>query len=381
MIAKAEVVIIGAGVVGTSIAYHLAKKGCTDVLVLEKDSIGDGSTAKCAGGIRQQFSTEINIRLAMESVRFFQNFTEETGHTPDFKQNGYLILATTDQEVEAFRQNVAQQKSLGLEVNLLSPEGAKEMSPQLNSDDISGASYCSSDGFADPYQVTHGFASAARKLGVRIQEGTEVIALNLKSGRVRGVVTNKGEIAANTVVNAAGPYAAEIGKMAGVEIPVTPSRRHIFFTTPLSQISAAAPMVIDFHTGFWFRRESQGLMLGMRNPEELPGFDISVDWDFLPRLAKISSHRLPLLNESGIVRGWAGLHADTPDWHAIMGKVPGVEGLICAVGFSGHGFMHSPATGRLIAELILEGSTSIDISPLALERFSGRTCPEEKIFI
>jgi len=386
-----DVIIVGAGVIGTSIAYHLAKNGCRDVVVLEKDYIGSGSTEKCPGGIRQQFATEANIRLSTESVRFFESFEEETGYTADFRQHGYLILATSEAELATFRDNVELQRELGLEVGLLSPGEVGELVPGLNLDDIVGASFCATDGYADPYSVVSGFTSAARRLGVKIHEETEVSSIKLAKGRVKGVQTTKGDFAAAVVVNAAGPYAGIIAGMAGVDIPLQPSRRHIFITEPEFNRNAPLdgldrselPMVVDFHNGFWFRREGACLIFGMRNPDEPGGFVTSVDWDFFSgTLAKTACHRLPALYNTGIARGQAGLHSDTPDNNAILGEAPGAAGLFLACGFSGHGFMHAPAVGRLIADLIMKREPALkEVVPFRLDRFQHPVQGKETVFI
>ena len=375
-----EVIIIGAGVIGCSIAYHLAKMGCHDVTILEKNLIGSGSTDRCAGGIRQQFSTEANIRLSVESVRFFERFEEEIGHPADFRQNGYLMLATTEAELEIFRQSVALQRSLGAEVNLLSSQEAREIVPGLNVDDVLGATYCSDDGFDDPYSVVQGFASAARRLGVKIYQETDVTGIT-RTGRTWCLTTSKGKLQSPTVVVATGAWSGQVGKMLGVDIPVHPSRRHIFVTTPLHEIAKNAPMVVEFCNGFWFRREGPGLIFGMRNPEEPESFDISVDWGFLPTIAETASHRLPFLKDMGVVRAQAGLHEDTPDANAIIDGVPGMEGLYLACGFSGHGFMHSPAVGRLVASLVLEKQAISELAPFTLERFKAWAYRKEQCFI
>ena len=386
-----DVVIIGAGVVGTSIAYHLAKLGCRDVVVLEKNYIGSGSTEKCAGGIRQQFSTEINIRLSMESIRFFEQFEEHTGHVADFRQHGYLILATVEDELMTFHRNVDMQRGLGVKVDLLTPREIAELVPGLNLDGVLGATYCPDDGYADPYSVVSGFASAARGLGVKIREETEVIGIELRGNEVRAVLTTGGRIETPVVVNAAGAYAGVIGRMVDLDIPVRPSKRHVFITEPVFRRSSRLgglnrvdlPMVVDFHNGFWFRREGLCLIFGMRNPGEPVGFDISVDWGFLTdTLAPLACQRLPSLINIGITRAQAGLHSDTPDYMAILGETPAVGGLYLACGFSGHGFMHSPASGRLMAELILQKTTtSSDINPFRIDRFQNDVEPEESAFI
>lgn len=381
MVKTAEVIIIGAGVIGTSIAYHLAKMGCSNVTVLEKDSIGSGSTSKCPGGIRQQFSTETNIRLSIASVNFFERFEEETGHPADFRQNGYLMLATTEAELELFRRNVALQRKLGIDVHLLSAREIEETVPKLYVGDVLGATYCPTDGHADPYSVVQGFASAAKRRGVKIYEGTEVIGIRKKGQQVQNVLTDKGEFVGPVVVNATGAHAAQVGKMVGLDIPVRPSRRHMFITAPIDEIPKDVPMIVDFQSGFWFRREGPGLIFGMRNPGEPESFNTTVDWGFLPKIAESVSHRLPLLRDVGILRGQAGLHADTPDANAIIGEVPEIDGLYLACGFSGHGFMHSPAVGKTLAELILRENPSPNISMLTLERFRQLPCQKETIFI
>ncbi len=386
-----DVIVIGAGVVGTSIAYHLAKSGCRNVVVLEKDYIGSGSTEKCPGGIRQQFATEANIRLSMESVRFFEHFEDETGYAADFRQHGYLILATSEAELITCRDNIELQRTLGLEVELLSPDEVGELVPGLNLDDIVGTSFCAADGYADPYSVVSGFASAARRLGVKIHEETEITGIEVAKGRVKGVHTKRGDFAATAVVNAAGPYAGIIAAMAGVDIPLQPSRRHIFITEPeydqdgsLSSLSRPdLPMVVDFHNGFWFRREGACLIFGMRNPDESGGFVTSVDWDFFSgALSKAACHRLPALYNTGIARGQAGLHSDTPDNNAILGETPGVRGLFLACGFSGHGFMHAPAVGRLTADLIMKQEPALkEVIPFRLDRFQQPVQGKETAFI
>jgi sarcosine oxidase subunit beta len=375
-----EVIIIGAGVIGCSIAYHLAKMGCHDVTVLEKNFIGSGSTEKCAGGIRQQFSTEANIRLSVESVRFFECFEEETGHPADFRQNGYLVLATTEAELETFRQNVALQRSLRVEVSLLSPQEARDIVPRLNIEDILGATYCPADGYADPYSVVQGFASAAKRLGVEICQEAEVTSME-RTGRVWCITTAKGKLQSPTVVVAAGAWTSQIGDILGVDIPVHPLRRHIFVTAPLQEVAKDGPMVVEFCDGFWFRREGPGLIFGMRNPEEQYSFDTGVDWGFLPIIAEVASHRLPFLGDVGVCRAQAGLYEDTPDANAIIGTVPEMEGLYIACGFSGHGFMHSPAAGRIVADLMLEKLPVSEFSPFALERFRFQAYQKERCLI
>ncbi len=375
-----EVIIIGAGVVGCSVAYHLAKMGCQDLIVLEKNLIGSGSTERCAGGIRQQFSTQANIRLSVESVRFFERFDEEIGHPADFRQNGYLILATSEEEFETFRQNADLQRRMGVKTELLAPQEARTIVPPLNITDVVGATYCPTDGYADPYSVVHGLASAARRLGVKIHQDAEVTVVE-RSGGTWCVATSKDKFQSPILVVAAGAWTGQIGKMLGVDIPVHPLRRHIFVTAPVHQVAKNAPMVVELHNGFWFRREGQGLIFDLRNPEEQESFDTGVDWSFLPTVAEVASHRLPFLRDIGLARAQAGLYENTPDANAIIGKVPEVESLYLACGFSGHGFMHSPAVGRMVAELVLEKLPVSELVPFALERFGFQACQKERCYI
>ncbi len=385
-----EVVVIGGGVVGISIAYHLAKRGCGDVVVVERNYLGSGSTEKCPGGIRQQFASEVNVRLSLESVRFFERFEEETGHAADFRQDGYLILATGREDLAAFGENVRLQRRLGVDVESLSPDEVAAMVPGLECADVLGATFCPSDGFADPYSVVAGFASAARRLGVKVLEDTEVTAIDLRAGRVVGVTTSRGQLATPVVVNAAGPWAAAVGRMAGVDIPIRPSRRHVFVTEPVFNRPGPfralgdlhLPMVIDFATGFWFRREGPSLIFGMRNPAEPAGFSLDVDWDFFTsELAPGACRRLPALGETGIARARAGLHSDTPDRMAVLGETPEVGGLYLACGFSGHGFMHAPAVGRVMADLILDSTVSPEVTALRPDRFQQGETGGEAAFI
>ena len=378
---SADVVIIGGGVIGTSIAYHLAKMGAQNTVVLERESmLGTGSTGKCAGGIRQQFSTEVNIRLAMESVRFFETFREELDADPEFRQNGYLFLATTEEEVTAFQQNVALQRSLGLKVEILSPPEAKELVPALNVEDVLLATYCPTDGYADPHSVLQGFAKGARRLGVDMCTDTEATAIERKAGKVRAVATNQGRIETPVVVDAAGPWLAIVGGMAGIELPVLPYRRQIFVTHPFPAIPNPVPMVIDFQPSFYFRKEGPGILMGMTDDEEPPSFNTHADWDFLAQVVEKAIHRAPILEQAGFMDGWGGLYAVTPDDNPILGPLPELEGFICAGGFSGHGFMLAPATGRAIAELILEGQSTVDISALSINRLrEGREFREEQV--
>jgi len=365
----ADVVIIGGGVIGVSIAYHLAMKRVGRIILLEKGQLGEGSTSRCVGGIRTQFSTEINILFSLESIKAFERFEEEFGINPEFKRIGYLFLATTELEMGVFKENIKLQRKLGIPVELLNPNEIKARWPYLRVDDILGGTFCPWDGYAGPNEVLSGFVSGAKKAGVGIYEGTEVLGILLSKGKVNGVKTKREEISTPIVVNAGGPFASVIGEMAGVKIPVKPLRRQIFITAPFHLTNQTIPLTIDFHRGWYFRREVDGLLLSGPLDSE-PSFNLGIDYEAMAETSENAIYRVPALERAHIARGWAGLYEISPDHHAILGKVPEVEGFILANGFSGHGFQHSPAVGKVIAELIVEGKpTTIDISPLSIERF------------
>lgn len=367
----ADIVIIGGGVVGTSIAYHLARRGAgRGVVLLERDCLGAGSTSRAVGGIRSQFSTEINIRLSLESVRFWRRFEEEMGLPLDYREDGYLFLAQTEAEREQFCRNVALQNALGVPAQLLEPEEVERLVPGLRTDDLTGAAYNASDGRAGPHEATQAFARRAREGGVQILEGVTVTGIDVRGGRVRGVATSAGPWQTPVVVNAAGPWAAAVGRLAGVEIPVQPFRREIFVSEPFAELPARFPLIIDLHVGWYCAREGAGILMSGAKDRH-PSYDTHVDRTGFAQIAAVATHRLPVLERARFgKKAWAGLYDVSPDDHAILGPVPELEGFYLAVGFSGHGFQHSPATGRLIAELILDGyTTGIDIAQLSIMRF------------
>jgi sarcosine oxidase subunit beta len=365
----ADIVIIGGGIIGVSIAYYLGKRGAKNIVLLEKDLIGMGSTGLCAGGIRRQWSTEVNMQFAMKAFEVFQNFEEEFGVSPEFHQIGYLFLARDEEELESFKKNIEFQNRFGVPSKLLTREEIKKAYPFLNVEDVAGGAFCDTDGYAGPTEVTNAIAKGARRYGVEMFEKTEATSIEVSRDRIVSVTTRDGRVETRTVVIAAGPYAANVGKLAGVEIPVKPIRRQLFVTDPFDKISPSVPLTIDHKQNFYFRREGECVLLS--GPQDSkPSFNLTTDFDSMVQTAEKAMHRVPVFEKAKINRGWAGLYEISPDNHAILGKVREVEGLVLAVGFSGHGFQHGPAAGMTIAELIWNGkSESIDIDPLALTRF------------
>ncbi len=368
----ADVVVIGGGVMGASTAYHLAKRGCTDVVLLEKQPFfGQGATGKCAGGIRYQFSTAINIQLSQLSLPMLDRFEEELGQPIDLRRCGYLFLLTTPQDVAVFEHNIALQNSLGVDTRLLSSAEVAARVPDVVTDDVVAGAYNPLDGLCDPNGVVAGYVNAARKLGVRTLTDSAVTRILTANGRVVGVETPHGTIACDTVVNAAGPWAAELSASAEIPLPIQPMRRQILTTTPLSALPSDFPFVIDFATGLYFHREGEGVLTGMANPNEPPAFNERVDeeWEMVHMEAAIE--RLPMLEQAGLMAHWAGLYEVTPDAHPIIDKVAALDGYVVVAGFSGHGFMHGPGAGLLTAEIVLDGHAhTLDLSPLKYERFT-----------
>lgn len=372
---SADVVIIGAGIVGCSIAWHLTERGQRDVVILERETQpGKGSTGMSMGGVRAQFAGEVNIRMSLYSIPFFAEFEERTGHSAGYRGQGYLFVATEPRHLDYLRANYDRQVALGLtSVELLKPEDVLRMVPQLRGDDIVGGSFCSTDGFVDPYSVMNGFLRGATERGARLCRGVEAEGVQLDGAGVAGIQTSRGFISTRTVVNAAGPWAAPIAQSAGVDLPVAPLRRMLAPTEPFDCISHLSPMVVDMSSGFHFRPEGRGLLLAWNDPEETPGYKMSVDPAFLEKVLTRGVERVPCLAEAEAnpKRVWAGLYEMTPDHHCILGAAPGVPGFWLANGFSGHGVMHSPATGRILSDLILDGRSGlVDTETLGLARFA-----------
>jgi sarcosine oxidase subunit beta len=368
----ADVVIIGGGVMGASAAYHLATRGCRNVVLLERAPLlGSGATGKCAGGIRYQFSTDINVRLSLLSLPMLARFEQELGQSIDLRWTGYLFLLDNEADLATFRYNVTMQNALGVSSQMVSREEVAELVPLLSIDDIVGGAYHAGDGLADPAGVVQGYAAGARRAGAQLLTGITATGIAVRNGRIVSVGTTEGEIATPAVVNAAGPWAGEVAALAGVQLPIVPVRRQIVVTTPLRGVPADFPFVIDFSRSLYFHREGQGILTGQSNPNEKPGFDQSVDHAWTEVHLEQAMLRFPLLQRAGLLREWAGLYEVTPDAHPVIDGLADPAGFYIVAGFSGHGFMHGPIAGQLIAEMILDGSArSLDLHSLRLSRFA-----------
>ncbi|RLE32655.1 FAD-binding oxidoreductase [Candidatus Acetothermia bacterium] len=365
---SADVVIIGAGVTGAALAYELARRGIRDVLIFERKFPCSGASGRCGGGIRQQFTTPHNIRLAMESVNRYETLSEELGVDIEFIQGGYLILAETEEEREAQRKAVALQNELGLPSRLLTPREAKEVLPLLDETTIVSATYCPTDAHANPFRVVEGYLTRARDRGVVLEKFTEVVDLEVKEGRIVRVRTSRGDVAPGTVVNAAGAWSREIARMAGVELPNQPIRHEIAITEPVEFFMDV--MVISIHNGIYFSQTKEGQIIGgIGDPEEKPGYNISSSLGFLRRYARELLRYVPALGQLSVLRQWAGLYDVTPDAQPVLGPTPGLENFIQANGYSGHGFMIAPAVARHLADYIEKGIVSEILEKLSLERF------------
>ncbi len=366
----ADVIIIGGGIIGTSIAAFLSSKKVGSILLLEKGLLGEGSTSRCAGGIRRLFTTPINIEFSLLSREIFDNFQEIFGVDPEFHPSGYLFLATTRGEFAGLKSSGLLQRSFGVDVEVLLPQEIIKRWPYLYIGDLSGGTFCGTDGYAGPYEILQGYVKKARANGVEIRENCEVIDILVRRGVIQGVKIKSGEILSSPiVVDAAGPYAGIVSEMAGVSIPIFPLKRQLFTTAPFSELPEEIPLTIDLHAGWYIRREGKGLLISGPQGNDY-GFSLETDFEGRIFAANHAMHRVPRLKDATIHNSWAGLYAVTPDNHAIIGSHPGLNGFIIAGGFSGHGFQHSPATGIVISELIAEGAPkSLKINSLSVDRF------------
>ena len=380
----ADVVLIGGGIVGSSIAYHLVAARCKNILVIEREgSQGKGSTGKSMGGVRAQFSTPVNIRMSLYSIPFYASFEERLGYPCDYRPQGYLFCATSEKHMAYLRANFEKQVALGLKnVLIVAGDEIRSQFPQLRSDDIIGGSFCSTDGFVDPYSAMIGFMTWASDHGAILWKNATVSEISRQNGGFE-VATTRDTVSTPAVVNCAGAWAAEIARMVGIDLPVAPLRRMLVPTEPFDQFPHTAPMIIDMSNGFHFRPESRGFLLAWNDPEETPGYKTDFEPSFIEKILTRAADRVPVFENLAVnpKRAWAGLYEMTPDHHPILGESPEVPGFFFANGFSGHGVMHAPATGKILSDLILTGKTNlIDASLLNFARFAeGRTIHETAV--
>lgn len=378
---SAQVVIIGAGIMGASIAYHLAVRGCANVVILEQaETEVTGSTARSAAGIRHQFSSEVNVRLSLYSVERLKHFTEEIGGYAELKQVGYLFLIDNAATWAEYQRSAAMQRRLGVRVEVLTPDEAARFVPQTRTAGLLGATYGPDDGYCDPYGVAMGYLRRARDLGVRLLRATPAIGVARAGDRVTTVETPDGRITCDIVVNTAGSWAGEVGALAGLDVPVRPFRRCVYMTEPFSLIRGPIPLTIDVGTGFYLRKEQENVLFGKSNLAEPSSHNTQVDWDWLDTVLEDGLARFPILERAGLAEKlcWAGSYEITPDHMPILGRHPDLPNYVDASGFSGHGIMHSPATGMLMAEEILDGRAhTIDIDELRITRFSTQQLAHE----
>lgn len=376
----ADIVVIGGGCVGTSVACHLAQRGMKNIVVLEREKfLGMGSTGRATGGVRYQFSTPVNIQLSLYGVNVIEHFEEHFGVSAGYRPIGYLFLLTQPDELPKFRSQLDLQHSLGVPwSHWVEPREIGSLTKFIRTDDVLGATFCPKDGVADPNTITVGFAQAATRLGVAFEMETIVTGIELASGRVAAVETNRGRVETQRVVCACGAWSAEIGRMVHMDIPIAPLRRQRFVTGPIPGFPRDHPFIIEFTSSFHFRPEGDGVHVGMSNHEETPGYKFSIDEAFREKTLQFAIHRLPLIEHATIAHELAGLYEETPDHHPILGETRAVKGFYIAAGFSGHGVMHSPAAGKVMSEIILDGkSKTVDVSELDFERFAeGRLVHE-----
>jgi len=368
---RASVVIIGGGIVGVSTAYHLSAAGVQDVVLLDKDALGSGSTCRAAGGVRAQFSDRINIELGLRSLSTFESFGERFNQEIDFHQVGYLFLLDSAATVSAFEKNVAMQNALGVPSRMISATEAKQLSPLISTDGLLAAAFSPTDGHCTPEAVVLGYGRAARRSGARLIANCAATGIELKGNQIVAVNTEGGRIETDTVICVTGAWSREVGEWAGIDLPVTPVRRQIVVTEPLPGLDPRTPFTIDFGSSFYFHSEGKGLLLGMSDPHETPGFKLNRSDDWLPSVGEAMEHRTPALIDVGIASGWAGLYEMTPDHNALIGEADNVSRFLYATGFSGHGFLMGPAVGEVMRDLYLGVCPFLDISGLDALRFAG----------
>jgi sarcosine oxidase subunit beta len=372
----AEVVVIGGGVIGTSVAFHLAEAG-VQTLLLERDMLGAGSTSRAAGGVRAQFSDPVNIALGARSLAAFEDFGRRPGAEIDLRQHGYLFLLDNEDDAGTFAAAVPLQNEMGVPSRMIDVAEACRLAPLIAPDGLVAAAFSPRDGHCTPEAVVAGYAAGARRHGATIRQHRAVTGIEVSGGEITAVRTDDEEIATDTVVCAAGAWSASVGDLVGVDLPVRPLRRQIRVTEPIPDLPKDLPMTIDFGTTFYFHPEGAGLLLGMSDPDEEFGFHLSPSDGWLERLGTAVTTRAPRLAEVGIARGWAGLYEVSPDRNGIVGESAEVSRFLYATGFSGHGFLQGPAIGEVIRDLVLGREPEVDVSSLDVRRFAGRAARSE----
>jgi len=375
------VVIIGGGIMGVSTAYQLAAAGVVGVVLVERDVLGSGSTSKAAGGVRAQFSDPVNIQLGLRSLRTFETFAEQFGQEIDLHQVGYLFLLDSPGQVRSFERAVEIQNELGVPSRMISPTEAAQLSPLITTDGLLAAAFSPTDGHCTPESVVLGYATAARRLGARLVPHCPVSGIATAGGRVTAVITERGSVRTGTVICAAGPWSRQVGEWAGVPLPVTPLRRQILVTEPIPGLDPHTPFTIDFGASFYFHREGPGLLLGMSDPGETPGFKLNRSDAWLPALGEVMQRRAPALMSAGIKTGWAGLYEVTPDHNALIGEAATVSRFLYATGFSGHGFLMGPAVGEVLRDLYLGRQPFLDVGGLSADRFAASSPRPERSIV
>jgi sarcosine oxidase subunit beta len=375
---RADVVIVGGGVMGTSIAFHLAEAGVTDILLLEQHELGSGSTSKAAGGVRANFSDELNIALGARSLAAFARFGERPGQEIDLHQVGYLFLLSSEEQVELFEESARLQNAAGQPTRMIDVAEAVRLAPIVSPDGLVAACFSPNDGHCTPESVVLGYATAARRLGATLVTGCEVVGIDAVGNEIRAVRTTRGVVETATVICTAGAWSAPLAAMVGVDLPVTPLRRQIVVTDAIPNLPRDLPMTIDFSSTFYFHPEGLGLLVGMSDPDEEPGFHLGRSDAWLPRLTAAMEQRAPSLLDVGLAGGWAGLYENTPDHNALIGEADGLSRFLYATGFSGHGFLQGPAIGEVIRDLYLGRTPFVDVSPLDARRFHTSTLRAEQ---
>ncbi|GAB3700055.1 NAD(P)/FAD-dependent oxidoreductase [Mariniluteicoccus flavus] len=368
---RASVVIIGGGVMGVATAYELANAGVTDVLLLEAAGFGEASTCRAAGGVRAQFSDEVNIQLGARSLETFENFQQKFDQDIDLHQVGYLFLLDNDQALKAFERNAELQTGLGLESHIISVEEAKRRSPYISTDGLVAAAWTPRDGHCTPESVVGGYVRAARKAGATLVNNCRVTGIDVVDGQIRGVETEAGRVETDTVICAAGAWSKQVGDWVGVSLPVEPLKRQILITEAIPGLPADTPFTIDQATTLYFHNEGPGLLLGMSYSQQEPGFHTTQTDDWLDELAEAMERRIPSLAEVGFASGWAGLYENTPDHNALIGEAEGVSRFLYCTGFAGHGFLQGPACGEVMRDLYLGTEPFVDVSGMDARRFAS----------